>query len=69
MYTADMRNWLTSMHQILGTMLPSLFFDKVDADIIRRNPPFLNLIQESGYMHIQATKPDTVGRYNVWQNI
>ncbi|XP_010880957.1 epoxide hydrolase 1 [Esox lucius] len=50
---------------ILGRRFPKLFgFD--EHDVQRIYPVFQNLVvetvKESGYMHIQATKPDTVGR-------
>ena len=61
MYSASMYDGLANLHNMVGGMFPSLIFDKVDADLIRRNPPFLNLLKESGYLHLQATKPDTVG--------
>ncbi|XP_051264878.1 epoxide hydrolase 1 [Dicentrarchus labrax] len=50
---------------MLGRRFPKLF-GFTDIDIQRLFPPTEKLvvesIKESGYMHIQATKPDTVGR-------
>lgn len=49
---------------VLGRRFPKMF-DFTDMDIQRLFPPMEKLvvesIKESGYMHIQATKPDTVG--------
>ena len=46
----------------LGSLWPTLLVpaDKVDA-FFPLGPKFLHVLQESGYLHIQATKPDTVG--------
>lgn len=52
---------------LLGRYLPGLFgFQDED---VRRMFPFLKkglyrILLESGYAHIQATKPDTVGKTN-----
>lgn len=50
---------------LLGRYLPGLFGFR-DEDV-RRMFPFLKkgvykILRESGYAHIQATKPDTVGK-------
>lgn len=49
---------------VLGRRFPKLF-GFTDMDIQRLFPPMEKLVVESikelGYMHIQATKPDTVG--------
>jgi microsomal epoxide hydrolase len=48
--------------QIIGAVLPSLVISPEDQDkVFPLGARFLHLLQESGYMHIQATKPDTVG--------
>lgn len=49
----------------LAAYFPSLFFDSATRDheygkLYPFGEKFLNIIKESGYMHIQATKPDTV---------
>ena len=50
---------------MLGRFFPKLF-GFTDMDIQRLYPCMEKLlvesIKESGYMHIQATKPDTVGK-------
>ncbi|XP_028170521.1 juvenile hormone epoxide hydrolase-like isoform X2 [Ostrinia furnacalis] len=52
----------TSLITILGSIYPTLIMDEKYVD---RHYPlseyYSNLIEEMGYMHIQATKPDTVG--------
>ena len=49
---------------IAGMFVPSLVFDNPDSDY-KKLYPIWDLIKfvlrESGYMHIQSTKPDTVG--------
>ena len=49
-------------HQIAASFAPSLL---LGAEHSKHFRPFSSqfgfLLQESGYMHIQATKPDTVG--------
>lgn len=49
---------------ILGAFIPSLV---VDRDLADRMYPlssfFAYMMEESGYMHIQSTKPDTVGKF------
>jgi len=48
--------------RIVGSVFPSLFYTEKEAE---KNFPlskfFSNLFLEFGYMHLQATKPDTVG--------
>ncbi|XP_063394557.1 juvenile hormone epoxide hydrolase-like [Cydia fagiglandana] len=50
------------VQMLLGSVLPSLV---VEPHLVERLYPlgktFSSLMEESGYMHIQATKPDTVG--------
>ncbi|CAB0012630.1 unnamed protein product [Nesidiocoris tenuis] len=47
------------LHMLIGHIFPSLI---VDEHMVTRYPgEFFNLLEESGYFHIQATKPDTVG--------
>lgn len=58
------RNFKTMLSLIVGPYLPFLVgFTRED---VRRLFPFFEknvweLLRESGYMHIQATKPDTAG--------
>lgn len=63
------RNWcftpfLFSWKTYVGVYFPSLFFSSKE---IERNYPLSDqfdfTILESGYVHLQATKPDTLGMY------
>lgn len=47
----------------IASFYPSLFIDeeKLINWIYPFTPKFFDLLQESGYMHLQATKPDTIG--------
>lgn len=48
---------------LIGNYFPSLVFSQpvYQEEGLNFGARILNLIKESGYMHIQATKPDTVG--------
>lgn len=47
----------------LASLYPSLFVDEEHiSKVYPLSKTFQKLIRESGYMHIQATKPDTVGK-------
>ncbi|XP_030766077.1 juvenile hormone epoxide hydrolase 1-like [Sitophilus oryzae] len=56
------QNALGNLQLFVGAWFPSLALDKTEAE---RNTPlssfYGNILLESGYMHLQATKPDTVG--------
>ncbi|XP_041778621.1 juvenile hormone epoxide hydrolase 2-like [Anopheles merus] len=46
----------------LAALKPSLFIDEQYTDFyFPLSAKFANIIEETGYMHIQATKPDTIG--------
>ncbi|KAF1585338.1 UNVERIFIED_CONTAM: Epoxide hydrolase 1, partial [Eudyptes robustus] len=49
------------LKQILGSYYPSLFFEDPHFSDFSFKNQFFFIVKESGYMHIQATKPDTVG--------
>lgn len=52
----------TIVKLLLGSLAPSLIFDKHDAKkYFPLKTTMQNLLLESGYMHLHATKPDTVG--------
>ncbi len=57
---------LVALSVILGRHFPKLF-GFTDVDIQRLFPCMekvvVESVKESGYMHIQATKPDTVGKH------
>ena len=46
----------------LAALKPSLFIDEQYTDFyFPLGAKFANIIEETGYMHIQSTKPDTIG--------
>lgn len=53
----------SGIKMFIASFYPSFFIkdDKLIDWIFPFTPNFLFLLQESGYMHIQATKPDTIG--------
>ncbi|GAB6023970.1 hypothetical protein CHUAL_008699 [Chamberlinius hualienensis] len=56
------RDKWTHLKTFIGTVFPSLVVDDKDySKLYPLKDQFLKLMRESGYMHIQATKPDTVG--------
>uniref|UniRef100_A0A7E4UUH6 Epoxide hydrolase n=1 Tax=Panagrellus redivivus TaxID=6233 RepID=A0A7E4UUH6_PANRE len=46
---------------LAGTIVPKLVYANREFDNFSFKTLFLEIIKESGYMHIQATKPDTIG--------
>jgi len=53
---------LSVMRMVLTRARPSLFLSKNNADFYPALPDLLlHIITESGYLHLQATKPDTIG--------
>jgi juvenile hormone epoxide hydrolase len=53
---------MIALKMIVGAVMPSLIFDASELQSrISIGETFIRLIRESGYMHLQATKPDTVG--------
>jgi len=52
----------TTLKMFLGSLAPEYFFSKHEqANLAPLSKTFKFINRESGYMHIQATKPDTVG--------
>lgn len=47
---------------MLGSFWPTLLMpaDKVHL-VYPLGPKFIHILQETGYFHLQATKPDTIG--------
>jgi juvenile hormone epoxide hydrolase len=46
----------------IGSFLPSLYYSAEEAErFLPQSKNFAWLLRETGYLHIQATKPDTVG--------
>ncbi|XP_054156347.1 epoxide hydrolase 1-like [Oppia nitens] len=55
---------LSLIKSIIGAYFPQLVFDNPEADYKKMFPFWENIrfmVRESGYMHIQSTRPDTVG--------
>lgn len=53
---------LSTFKMFIASFYPSYFIDeKYVSWYYPFTPKFFDLLQESGYMHIQATKPDTIG--------
>uniref|UniRef100_A0A1B0FNW4 Epoxide hydrolase n=1 Tax=Glossina morsitans morsitans TaxID=37546 RepID=A0A1B0FNW4_GLOMM len=52
----------TILKMIAAYFMPSLFYDKEYSKFFKPLPElFSHLMAETGYLHIQATKPDTIG--------
>ncbi|XP_055917183.1 juvenile hormone epoxide hydrolase 2-like [Eupeodes corollae] len=53
---------LANIKSIMTNIYPSLFLEKHQEEFhVPSLDKFYNLLEESGYFHIQATKPDTIG--------
>lgn len=53
---------MANIKTFIASFYPSMFMDeKYVSWVFPFWPKFLTLLQESGYMHIQSTKPDTIG--------
>ena len=62
---ADKSGW-TLLKIAIGSVFPSLVMDESEArNIYPLKDTFKFFLEESGYYHIQATKPDTVGEYMI----
>ena len=61
MFSASNSDAMAQIHGLSGGMFPSILLDEVDAEIVKNNAAFLEVIQEMGYFILQATKPDTAG--------
>lgn len=56
------RDTWSTLKMFIGTVFPSLVVDEKDyKKLYPLKDTFFRIMRESGYMHIQATKPDTVG--------
>lgn len=57
---------LSSMKLFVANMMPSLFVDEKNiGGLFPLKEKYQFLLLETGYMHLQATKPDTVGKCQV----
>lgn len=54
---------MANIKTFIASFYPSWFIsdEKMRSWIYPFTPKFMHILQESGYMHIQATKPDTIG--------
>jgi juvenile hormone epoxide hydrolase len=51
-----------NLYLMVSSIYPSLFMDKqIEDTLFPLSDFFSNMVLESGYMHLQATKPDTIG--------
>jgi len=74
------------LRQLIGVVFPSLIYTPVElATKVSLKDEFINIMRESGYMHLQATRPDTVAfglndspvglaayileKFGVWSNL
>ena len=55
----------TMIKMLVGSILPSLVIgdEKEVAKVYPMGPIFKDLLMESGYFRLQATRPDTVGEH------
>lgn len=54
---------LNILKYFVGAYLPSLVFHPAEAKaLLPFKKTVKTMVAETGYMHLQATKPDTVGR-------
>ncbi|VDO27460.1 unnamed protein product [Onchocerca flexuosa] len=55
-------NWKALLYRTVGTMVPKLVYSSKKFHQQDSTHAFFNeMLEETGYVHIQATKPDTVG--------
>lgn len=48
---------------LVGSLFPSLVIDReFEQNIFPLSHVFAKLMEESGYMHVQSSKPDTIGK-------
>lgn len=61
---------LSFLKSAVASFYPSMFIDKEYEDFIFPITDKLKfLMRASGYFHLQATKPDTIGKYAIFRNI
>ncbi|VDN22561.1 unnamed protein product [Gongylonema pulchrum] len=56
-------SWKALLYQLVGLVLPKLAFSSETFHHFSPSTYFMDVLQETGYLHIQATKPDTVGMF------
>lgn len=53
---------ISILKQLLGSLFPSLYLEKkFHHRVFPIKDKIMTLIEETGYLHEQATKPDTIG--------
>jgi hypothetical protein len=53
----------SNLKRLLGSFWPTLIVDEAHVDkVYPLGKHYADLMEEMGYMHLQATKPDTVGK-------
>jgi len=58
----SVNGFFTFLKMGVGSIFPSLFYKQVEAEkLFPLKSFFKQMLVETGYMHLQATKPDTVG--------
>ena len=58
--TPPLETFIETMHFMAALNFPKVFVDKNDIPKLEK-VTLTNILEESGYSHIQATKPDTIG--------
>jgi len=61
MTIAQFTTWKLTYYQIVGSLFPHRVFAAPEFANYSMATQFFDLLRESGYYHLQATKPDTVG--------
>ena len=70
MFGPPMNSGYSFFLQMICSVWPSLVVDPEEAWKCRPlSEAYLDLLQETGYAHIQATKPDTIGIPYIFQKI
>ena len=55
---------IVTIASVLGSIYPPLVVDtKVQDRMFPLSEVYSNLMEETGYMHLQSTKPDTIGKH------
>jgi hypothetical protein len=53
----------SNVKRIIGSLWPTLIVDEAHVDkVYPLGKHFAFILEEMGYMHLQATKPDTLGK-------
>ena len=53
----------SNVKRLIGSLWPTLIVDEAHVDkLYPLGKHFVDIMEEMGYMYLQATKPDTVGK-------